>query len=158
MAVTNKTVGTVGGLIAAAISIATPFIMQNEGRSLVAKPDVGATLAICYGHDGVARGTKITPAQCTRLLQQDEETYTVAILKVTPDLVNHTNQLAATIDFSYNVGVGAYAQGSVARDFKVGNYKAGCKAMLLYNKVKGVVNQGLVNRRKADYTLCMKGL
>jgi lysozyme len=150
--------GSMGALIAAAISLATPVIMQNEGLTLHAKTDVGTTQAICYGHDGVPRGTTYTVTQCQALLKEDVQTVTDAILKVTPTLVTHTNQLASAIDFSYNVGVGAYASGSVARDFKAGNYKAGCTAMLLYDKVKGKFNQGLYNRRKGDYAVCMKGL
>lgn len=144
--------------IAAAIALITPFIMQHEGLTLKAKSDVGSTQAVCYGHDGVAMGTIYTPAQCKALLAQDEEKVTTAILTATPNLLTHTNQLAAAIDFSYNVGTGAYASGSVGRDFKAGNYKAGCKAMLLYDRVNGKYNSGLANRRHAEYTLCLKGL
>lgn len=155
---TTKTVSGTISAVAAAISIAMPVVMQHEGLTLVAKTDVGTTQEICYGHDGVARGTKYTVAQCQALLKSDIQTVTTAILQVTPKLAIHENQLASAIDFSYNVGVGAYASGSVARDFKAGNYKAGCKAMLLYDTVKGKYNAGLHNRREADYTLCMKGL
>jgi lysozyme len=154
---TAKTVGgSVAGIVAA-IAVATPFIMQREGLTLTAKPDVG-DYAICYGHDGAVRGEHLTVSQCQVLLNADIKTATNSILIITPKLATHTNQLAATIDFVYNVGVGAYQDGSVARDFKVGNYKAGCSAMLLYDNVDGKFNQGLYNRRKLDYTLCMKGL
>jgi lysozyme len=160
MAPTTKTIAatSVGGVVAAAIAFATPFIMQHEGLTLKAKPDVGTTQAICYGHDGVPKGTTYTVAQCQAILKDDINTVTTAILTVTPSLAKHQNQLAATIDFSYNVGVGAYATGSVARDFKAGNLKAGCAAMLLYDHVNGKVNQSLLARRKADYAVCMRGL
>lgn len=149
---------TVGASIAAALALATPFIMSHEGLKLKASPDVGQTQSICYGHDGVSRGTTYTVTQCKNLLAQDEAKVTNSILSITPSLSTRTNQLAATIDFVYNVGVGAYMNSSVAKDFNKGNYKSGCSAMLLYVYAGGHWNQGLSTRRHNEYTLCMKGL
>lgn len=147
-----------GGAIAIAIAMATPFIMSHEGIKLKASPDVGTTQSVCYGHDGVSKGTTYTVAQCKVILSQDEARFTNGILAITPSLATRPNQLAATIDFVYNVGVGAYEKSSVASEFNKGHYKSGCSAMLPYVYSKGKFIQALSNRRHDEYTLCLKGL
>jgi lysozyme len=92
------------------------------------------------------------------MLDSDVKIRADEVIKVSPELVNKPFLLASTISFVYNIGVGAYEKSSVSADFKAGKYSDGCKAMLLYTYAGGKYSQGLANRRKAEYNICMKGV
>ena len=174
---TNKAVlGSAGGL-AAAVALITPFIQQHEGY--VAKPyrDIGGVISVCNGHTGkdIVVNKVYTKAECNALTDKDIQTAAQAILKITPGLDKRPEVLAATISFTYNLGAGTYEKSSVAQDFKKGidlsyfgpfylvteaadaEFKLGCADMLKYDHVGKEVSQGLVNRRQAEYEVCMKG-
>jgi lysozyme len=121
---------------------------------------VVGVLTVCYGHTG----TDIVPSktydgvECTVLLEKDIEIAAKGVLAVTPGIHDKPYILASAISFSYNVGVTTYRKSSVARNFNAGNYKAGCEWMLKYTYAKGKYIQGLANRRKHEYDICMKGV
>lgn len=151
---------SVGGGIAASIALIVPFIMQQEGHRSHVYKDVAGVLTVCAGHTGPDIVVKkvYTDQECNTLLTKDIQTSVDGVLKVSPQIEDKTNILASTISFSYNIGVGAYAHSSVARDFNAGNYAAGCKDILKYTYSGGKYVQGLMNRREAEYKICMKGI
>lgn len=153
------TAGAVGA-VALALSLAVPHIQQFEGLKHRPYPDVGGILSICYGHTGpdVRVNTYKTTDQCYAIAQQDATKAANGILKVSPSLKDHPQQLAAAISFSYNVGLGTYDKSSVARDFNAGNLSKGCSDLMKYTNADGKYSSGLYNRRKAEYNICMKGL
>lgn len=158
MASKGATVG--GAILAAVLGLAVPQIEKFEGLRHTTYPDIGGVLSICYGHTGpdVRVNTFKTTDQCYAIAQQDATKAADGILKVSPGLVNHPYELAAAISFSYNVGVSTYDKSSVARDFNSGNYARGCQDLMKYTYAAGKYSQGLDNRRKAEYTICMKGV
>ncbi len=160
----------VGG-VAAAITLAVPLIQHWEGHASHVYKDVGGVLTVCYGHTGkdIVPSHTYTEGECRAIQKKDIEKIVPPILKISPELENRTYTLAATISFTYNVGVGTYQRSSVARDFKAGRFMEGCADMKKYVMVKtGKIDikthkpiykfsQGLANRRAAEYKLCMRG-
>lgn len=63
------------------------------------------------------------------------------------------NQIDALISFTYNIGVGAFKKSTCLRKLNNKDYKGAADAMLLFNKVNGVVNAGLVDRRARERKL-----
>jgi lysozyme len=146
--------------MAVVMSIAVPNITTLEGQRAVAYRDVGGVLTVCAGHTGpdVVVGKVYDPKQCAALTQKDAEKAASGVLKTSPHLLYHPLILASAISFSYNVGVGRYQTSSVATRFNAGDFAGGCAALLKYNLVNGVFNQGLANRRQQEYNLCTSTL
>jgi lysozyme len=148
-----------GAGIAAAIALIVPSIMQHEGHTNHSYRDIGGVLTVCYGHTGpdVQVKTVYTNNQCTAILDKDVTKFANGVVEISPELKDKTQILAATISFSYNVGLGTYQRSSVAKDFHDGKFVDGCKDMLKYTYAGGKYSQGLANRRQAEYQICMKG-
>lgn len=163
MAVTSRTVLTGGAgatLVAVAVAAILPNIQQEEGTKNVPYKDIAGVLTVCTGHTGPdVVPNKFYPAdQCAQLTQQDLNKAASGVLKYTPTLRYHPLQLASAISFSYNVGIGAYGNSSVAKDFNNGEFKTACKDMLKYTYAGGKYSQGLANRRNQEYTICVSTL
>jgi lysozyme len=156
----KKAIVGAGAAVALAVYFITPYIQKFEGTRYTPYYDTVHVLTVCTGHTGkdVVANNVYTPAQCTQLTEADLRSAAWGVLKYTPNLQDHTYQLAAAISFSYNVGVGDYAHSSVAKDFKAGRLKQGCADMLKYTQAGGVYSKGLANRRQQEYAICMKGL
>lgn len=148
------------GLLALTLATTTPLLQREEGTKYVAYRDQVKVLTVCTGHTGpdVVVGKVYTPKECATLTTKDAEKAASGVLKVSPQLVYHPIVLASAVSFSYNVGVGTYAQSSVARDFNAGNLVQGCNDMLKYTYAGGVVNRGLINRRNQEHALCVSTL
>lgn len=144
---------------AAGITAAVSLIVTWEGLDQRPYADLGGVVTVCYGHTGPDIVPKTyTKVECKEMLSKDINKFAQGVLKISPELAERPNQLGATISFSYNIGLPAYKNSSVAREFKAGNYKAGCTNMLKWVYVKGTYTKGLDNRRHQEYNVCMKGL
>lgn len=64
--------------------------------------------------------------------------------------------MAAYVSLAFNIGVSAFCESTVARKANAGDRSASCKAILMWVYAGGRKIQGLVNRRNAEYRLCMK--
>lgn len=141
------------------------LIKSFEGCKLVAYDDlqpnktitslsqVKGTLTIGYGHTvGVTVGQVITKEQAENMLKSDLKKYEKYVTdNVKLELTE--NQFSALVSFTYNCGVGnlrTLVKGRTALQI--------AEAMLLYNKAKGQVLNGLVRRRKAERELFLKGM
>jgi lysozyme len=156
----GKLIGGSAAGIAAAIALIVPVIQQWEGHEPRPYKDVVGVLTVCYGHTGpdIRVRDVYTPKECKDLLESDIEKFAIGVVEISPELIDKPYILASTISFSYNIGLGAYKKSSVARNFKAGNYAAGCGWMLKYVYAGGKKWKGLENRRKAEYKICMKGV
>lgn len=161
---TKTTAGAVGGagaaLMAIVMGVVTPSLQKSEATRYVAYKDIVGVLTVCTGHTGpdVVVGKVYTDAECTRMTQGDAEKATLGVLRYSPQLLYHPIVLASAVSFSYNVGVGTYAQSSVNRDFNAGNLVAGCNDLLKYTMAGGQYSKGLANRRAEEHKLCMSTL
>jgi len=147
-------------VLGAAITTIVPQIQVFEGTRNVAYRDLGGVLTVCSGHTGpdVVVNKVYTSSECSALTSEDTVKAAQGVLKVSPQLQYHPLQLAAAISFSYNVGVGTYDKSSVARDFNKGDFGQACTDLLKYTYIGDTYNEGLFNRRKQEYAICISTL
>lgn len=141
---------------AAAVAIVGGF----EGLRQVAYPDPATgskPWTICYGETkGVQPGDRYTIAQCKAMLEDSLQEYAAGIDRcVTVPLPD--KRYVALISFAYNVGTGAACNSSVVKLINVGATKAGCDALLKWNKAAGIVFPGLAKRRQKEREFCLEG-
>lgn len=149
----QKLVGSIG---AAALPVLA-IIAMWEGKENDPYQDIVGVWTVCYGETRVEMRS-YTDAECEDMLADAVGDFAGAVLERNPNLRDHPNQLAAATSLAYNIGKSAYARSTAARRFGAGDLAGGCEAMTWWNKAGGRVVRGLVNRRQAEYRLCMEGL
>lgn len=147
-------VAVVGAACCAILYAALP---REEGVKDEPYKDVTGLLTVCAGHVGpdVIAGKFYSQAECQELLDRDLVTAAEGVLACTPALHGHTYQLAAVIDFSYNVGVQKYCNSTMAKLFQAGKIPEACAELNKWIYAGGKVMKGIENRRQAEYKICM---
>lgn len=115
---------------------------------------IKGTITIGYGHTGLVDGkkiqwdTKITSGKATILLIDDLEKFEKKVLKYDKKYCWTQNEFDALVSFAFNVGsidqltaFGTRSKATIA------------KKILLYNKSKGKVLDGLSRRREDEQAL-----
>lgn len=131
---------------------ALAMVKLFEGCKLVAYKDVGGILTIGYGHTaGVVEGDTIT--------QKAAENFLIADLKKTEcgviNLVNvplSCHAMGALIDFTFNVGLGAFKTSSLLKKVNAKDVTA-ADEFLRWIYVKNVAIKGLLRRRQEERKL-----
>jgi lysozyme len=146
-----------GGAVAA---LAATLIGGFEGLRQNAYPDPatkGPPWTVCYGETkGVQPGDRYTVAQCKAMLEDSLQEYAAGIERcVTVQLPD--KRYVALISFAYNVGTKAACNSSVVKLINVGATKAGCDALLKWNKAAGITFPGLTKRRQKEREFCLEG-
>ena len=145
-----KLIATLGAAGALAIGIIAPW----EGKSNDPYFDIVGVATVCYGETRVEMRS-YTDAECEDMLADAVGEFAEGVLRRNPNLADHPHALAAATSLAYNVGLGAYSSSTAARRFDAGDIAGGCEAMTRYNRAGGRVVRGLVNRRNAEYELCV---
>lgn len=148
-------------VIAAALALAVPAIMQWEGKRNVAYADVAGVPTVCWGHTdaGIGRiGDRKTDAECAALLDRDLQAHIQPILGCVPELGHRPRQLAASTSLAFNIGTRAFCGSTAARRFNAGDWRGGCDAFRMWTKAGGRVVRGLVRRREDERRICLEGL
>jgi lysozyme len=145
------------GAAAAFTAAMVAFVGAWEGLSLTAYPDVIGVWTVCYGETkDVRRGQRFSKGDCDAQLVKSLATHETGMLRCLtrplPDPVH-----GAFLSLTYNIGVGAFCRSTAARLANAGDFKGACAALKRFNRAGGVVWKGLVNRRAAEYELCMTG-
>lgn len=157
------------GATAAAIAVATPFIIGWEGSDPVAKHfpiDPPGVITVCngitnYDLPGLKVGMKFSKDECADLLAKAIPKYAAVIDKcVKVGVSDHTR--AALYSAAYNLGAGTVCKSSMVRKINAGDLQGGCDALRLYNTARNTrgerkVLRGLVNRREDERKLCLSG-
>lgn len=151
---TAKQAGPVVG-IAAALAIAVPLIGQWEGKRNDPYQDIVGVWTVCYGETRNIERRRYSDAECEAMLTEATTEFAEGVLHRNPNLADHPHALAAATSLAYNVGINAYSGSTAARRFERGDIAGGCEAMTWWNKAGGRVVRGLVNRRRAEYQICM---
>ena len=150
---------------AAFLEIGVPHVGQWEGLRLTAYLDRIASppvWTVCYGETkGVLPGMQFSKRQCDDMLAEELISYRSQIHRhFTPQ----TKQLRLTAardvaytSLAYNAGVGAISKSTAVRRINAGDIPGGCTALTWWNKAGQRVMRGLVNRRAAEFDLCMRG-
>jgi lysozyme len=145
----------VGAGAAALLFVLTPSF---EGERLTTYRDLGGVLTYCDGATENAQwGKTYTPAECRAQLERDLARHAEGVMACLSVPVTE-GQKAAFVDFAFNVGVTAFCHSSVARKTNAGDWRGGCDALLLWNKVGGREVAGLTRRRQREREFCLKGL
>ncbi|AIO66566.1 phage lysozyme family protein [Burkholderia oklahomensis] len=160
----KKSLVSVVGAATAALLIS--MIPVFEGEVLVARPDPIGIITACHGDTkDVRAGQRFTRDECRARLEQRLIEHAEPVLKCTPDLKGHANQLAAAVSFAYNIGPVAYCGSTTAKRFNAGDWRGACRAMNesdggrpQWVTAGGRVLPGLVKRRAAERELCERGL
>lgn len=152
----SKTVIVSTGVVAA-LALSVPFIGSWEGKSNDPYKDIVGVETVCYGETRVNM-RRYSDAECTAMLTTAVRGFQNEVLKCTPGLADKPEPLAAATSLAYNIGSNSYCRSTAARRFNAGDIRGGCEALKMWNKAGGRTVRGLVNRRKAEYNLCIRYL
>ena len=138
------------------------LICSFEGLRLNAYDDGGGVWTIGYGTTiypngiKVKRGDACTREQAKAYMASDLKSFEAAVNKVKVPL--NQNQYDALVSLTYNIGVNAFANSTLLKKLNASDYKGAAAQFDVWNKVKGKVVQGLVNRRAKERKLFEKAL
>lgn len=153
----KKTLAGVIGAVAAATLI--PLVMQWEGREMRAYKDIVGVWTICDGDTyDVRPGQVATKAECDARLERQLIAHAEPVLKCVPGLKDRPYQLAAAASLAYNIGPVGFCRSTAAKRFRAGDWRGGCDAFLAWRFAGGKEVRGLLNRRKAERAICLRGL
>lgn len=108
---------------------------------------VGHTAAM--GDPAPVSGMRITSDEATAILRRDLERVEKDVeAAVTVDLSKR--QFDTLVSFVFNVGIGAFRKSTLLKKLNAGQYESIPTELMKWTRVNGQVNQGLVNRRKAE--------
>lgn len=147
---------------AAAIAVATPFIMQWEGIDYVAKHfaiDPPGVITVCngitnYDLPDLKPGMTFTKGECAEMLRKAIPKYTAVIDNCVKVEISD-NTRAALYSAGYNLGSGRVCKSSIVGKINAGDLRGGCDALLLYVYANGKRLKGLENRRRDERRLCL---
>lgn len=140
------------------------FIQSWEGYRSETYLDQGGTPTIGWGHTGwyspgvpVALGQTCTLAQAEAWFTADTAAACAEVnAGVTVPINQH--QFDALVDFTYNLGVAAFAYSTLRRDLNEGDIMGAANEFLRWDYCAGEPNIGLENRRKAERALFLTGI
>lgn len=140
---------------AGAIAIATAAVSCFEGLVTYTYPDVAGVPTFCYGEtQGAEWGKTYTKEQCDEQLSKRLVEFNKGVDSCVTVALPETRR-AAFVSLAYNIGVGAFCKSTVVRRINAGDVPGACDAVLMWNKVNGIVWRGLVKRREQERELCL---
>lgn len=121
-----------------------------EGDVLTAYQDQRGIWTIGYGHTaGVHPGQTITQQEAEALLAADIES-AVRIVNETVTVKLTQQQFDALVDFAFNVGAGSFRRSTLLKEINSGHFPEAAAQFNLWDHCGGVVNAGLLRRRRAE--------
>ena len=154
----NSTAYKTGGLSAAVLAVAIPFVSQWEGFYGHKYKDSVGVSTICYGAtaaDGVDLNRTYTKSECQEMLGRDLPKYDAQAAKCVDVAALPPHRHAAIISLVYNIGGDAFCKSRVAYYLNRSETQHACDAFLAYNHGGGRVIAGLTNRRISERKLCL---
>ena len=124
---------------------------NGEGLRLTAYQDQGGVWTIGYGHTGAGacKGATCDAPQAAVWLANDVLYAASAVNRlVTVELTQP--EFDALVDFTFNVGVGAFSSSTLLKLLNAGNYTGAALEFPKWDLCAGHVNAGLQNRRAAE--------
>lgn len=163
MAKTSTKVAGAAGGVAAVAALALPLVALWEGYRPDPYLDLVGKKTWCFG-ETVDTGTgtptpkaRYTRAECDAMLQRSLAKYAGPVLDCLPADAPLEVKAAFT-SFAYNVGTTAACGSRAAQQARSADYARACNSLANWVYAGGKRVQGLVNRRKAETTLCLKGV
>lgn len=108
----------------------------------------------------IAPGTIWTKAQCDQRKAQDMRRFETGVKKLLGSALAATSQpqFDALVSFTYNCGEGNFAQSTLLRMHKAGNFAGAAGQFARWNRAQGRVMRGLTRRRAAEAKLYRSGM
>lgn len=133
------------------------LIKGFEGCRLTAYLDSGGVPTIGYGHTThVELDDVISQTDAEEYLRQDLQTAELCVERqVYYGLAPH--QFDALVSLVYNIGIGAFMKSTLLKKLDAQDILGAADEFLRWNKVKGKVNKGLVNRRAKERKVFLTG-
>ena len=127
------------------------LIASFEGCVLTAYQDQRGIWSIGFGHTGaeVVEGLMWTQEQADTALADDLARRAEAPINSYLLPLNQ-NQFDALVSLVYNIGQGDFAISTVLRKLKQGDFPGAATAILMWCKVNGETDPGLLRRREAE--------
>jgi lysozyme len=154
-------VALIGAVAAAGLFVSIPKEESGGKEYLTAYRDIVGIWTICDGDTkNVRPGMVETREGCRKRLESQLLAHAKPVMACTPRLAEKGRdfQRWAAVSLAYNIGTGAYCRSSIDRAFDAGKWRAGCDAMLKWNKAGGRVITGLTKRRERERAICLRGL
>ena len=121
-----------------------------EGDILSAYKDQHGLWTIGYGHTAnVHPGQTITREEAAAYLAGDIHTAASCVNEVVNVKLTQP-QFDSLVDFAFNVGITNFRHSTLLRDVNAGNFPEALAQFNLWDHCGGVVNAGLLRRRKAE--------
>lgn len=141
-------------------------LLGDEGMVLKPYFDIAGVKTICVGETIEIEDRLYTKEECAALFVKRVNQVHKQVKACTKSglwqrLPQATKE--AFVSFTYNLGSGAFCNGSVAKNINRGRAYRACGRMRLYNKARDVngnlrVSKGLSDRREREAVKCESGL
>lgn len=129
-----------------------PHLILNQNSVLK------GTLTIGYGHtSNVYIGQKITKEQAFELLKEDLLNSQNSINSLVTVPLNQ-NQFDALVSFVYNIGHTAFKKSTLLKKLNNNDYLGASNEFKRWNKAKGQILDGLIDRRLKEKNLFLNGI
>lgn len=132
------------------------MVAQFEGKSNDPYFDLIGVKTVCYGETRVQM-RRYSDAECKDMLADGLADFAQPVLARNPELKDRPEMLAAATSLAYNIGAANYRKSSVAKKFSAKDWRGGCDAFLAWRFAGGREVAGLLNRRKHERAICLKG-
>lgn len=156
----TKTKFAAGGaviLLASAAMVGT--IRKDEGREYQPYRDIVGVATVCDGITGpdVIPGKTYTDAECNALTIKHVEKHGSQLLDCIHVRITQ-GMYEGLAGWAYNVGVGAACKSTAIKLINAGQYEAGCRNLMRWNKAGGQEVRGLTLRREREMKQCLNGI
>jgi lysozyme len=128
------------------------LIQSFESLKLEAYQDQRVIWTIGWGHTPAAEGDTCTPEQADAWFTADVSWACRAIMDLV-DIALNQNQFDALVSFVFNVGRGSFAGSTLLKLLNARDIPGAAAQILEWDHTNGVVNLGLVRRRRAEQAL-----
>ena len=131
------------------------LIKRWEGERLTAYLCPAGVWTIGVGHTAAmgdpapVSGMRITADESTAILRRDLSRVEQDIGAVVTVPLSK-RQFDTLVSFVFNVGIGAFRKSTLLKKLNAGQFESVPSELMKWTRVNGQVNQGLVNRRKAE--------
>lgn len=134
---------------------------------------------LTYGHGATVRpdgqpvqpGDTITRKEARALLRkQVDNDYSRNVRRCLGDTPVHQWEFDSAVDLAYNIGWPKVCGSTMIREFKAGDYEAGCRAIFLFDRLQGRKCslpenrnrkdgcRGIMARRQQQFLMCSEAL
>lgn len=141
---------------AAIVALAAGALVKPwEGYSHKPYLDIVGVRTVCYGQTGGIENRKYTRAECEQMLATELGRY-LSELDACIDKPLRRHEWAALLSWAYNVGTPAACKSTLVRRVNAGaEPKEFCPELRKWVYAGGKRVSGLVNRREAEFRMCM---